>query len=330
MPSTSVLCFYHAPCNDGASAAAALDFRLRAAEPDVQIEFLPMGFTLRWDDPFPEDYLEQIDTHHTPVSHIYIVDISLSPTKYNQLLEHLRGIDRLGEGEKPHTVCIDHHRTAVDSLDALQSYCDDTMIEIGPGLSGATLVWNYFNERGNEELPTPLLLRYVADQDVWEWKMKDSKAVNSALNTLDGHIESLAEELRWSMENESDWLETRRKQGEAILSVIESQVRKSYSRVLNIETEDGVEIRVVNSTENASELGNTLCEESDNTPNAIAWIYSIQRDWSIKCSLRSIEGGQITAREIAERFGGGGHDHAAGCRFENVEEFRKAVESFQK
>lgn len=329
MSETSILCFYHAPCNDGASAAAALDFRVRSADPNAHIDFLPMGFTLNWDDPFPEDYLEQIDTHHVPVSHIYIVDISLSPTKYTQLLDHLRSIDRLGE-EKPYTVCIDHHRTAVDSLEALQSYCDDTMIEIGPGLSGATLVWKYFNERRGEELPTPLLFRYVADQDVWEWKMEESKAINSALNTLDGHVESLTEELRWSLKDESDWLHTRLNQGKAILSVIESQVRKSYSRVLNIEAKDEVEIRVVNSTENASDLGNTLCEESDNAPNAVAWIYSIQRDWSVKCSLRSIPGGHITAREIAERFGGGGHDHAAGCRFESMEDFRNAVEGFQK
>lgn len=326
MSKNSILCFYHAPCNDGATAAAALDLRLRAADPAARIEYLPMSFTLHWDDPFPGDYLEQIDPHHSPVSAIYIVDISMSPTKYNQLLDYLREIGRLQKDEKPHTVCIDHHRTAIDSLEAIESYCDDTMIEIGPGLSGATLVWKYFNERRKEDLPTPLLLRYVADQDVWEWKLEDSKAINSALNTLNGQFETMKEELEQSLEDEAGWLQKRRSQGEAILSVINAQVQKSYSRVLNLEGPDGLEIRVVNSTENASELGNDLCEESDSTPNAIAWIYTIQRDWSIKCSLRSIPGGTVTARAIAERFGGGGHDHAAGCRFTDLDAFRKAVE----
>lgn len=328
MADNAILCFYHAPCNDGAGAAAALELRLRAAEPDALIEFVPMGFTLQWDDPFDDDFLEQIPTHRIPVSRIYVVDISMSPAKYDQLLEYLREHRRLGDAA-PRTICIDHHRTALDSREALDSYCDETLIEIGPGLSGATLVWRYFNATYGENPPIPLLLRYIADQDIWEWKMEDSKAVNSALNTLDGRAESLIDELRWSLEDEEGWLATRRSQGQAIVSVIDSQIQKAYSRVIDIEGTDRVEFRIVNATENSSELGNTLCNESDHAPNVIAWIYSIQRDWGVKCSLRSIPGGRIDARQIAERFGGGGHDHAAGCRFASAEEMRKAIDQFK-
>jgi nanoRNase/pAp phosphatase (c-di-AMP/oligoRNAs hydrolase) len=55
-------------------------------------------------------------------------------------------------------------------------------------------------------------------------------------------------------------------------------------------------------------------------------IYSVQKDWSVKCSVRSVEGGKMNARQVAERFQGGGHDNAAGCRFESMAEFRKAVD----
>ena len=325
---SAILCFYHAPCNDGASAAAALEYRLKKSRPDCAIELHPMSFTVEWDDPLPEEYMERFEGGEGTVAEIYIVDISLSPTKVRQILGHLREHGRLGPDD-PYIVCIDHHRTAIDHLDILNEYCDETMIEIGPGLSGATLVWKYWDGKLGEE-PMPLLLRYVADQDVWEWKMENSKAINSALNTLDGHADAMIEELQRSMEDTEGWMAERLAQGRAILSVIASQLQKSFSRVLNLERGDNVELRIVNATENASELGNMLCEESHHTPNAVAFIYSLQRDWSVKCSLRSIPGGIITARDIAERFGGGGHDHAAGCRFRNMEEFQQAISSLHQ
>lgn len=320
---SAILCFYHAPCNDGASAAAALAYRLRKSRPDCEIELHPMNFTVQWEDPLPEEYMERFDGHGGDVSEIYIVDISLSPTKVTQILDHLRQHGRLGP-EKPFIACIDHHRTAVDNLGILNEYCDETMIEIGPGLSGATLVWKYWDGKLGEE-PMPLLLRYVADQDVWEWKLENSKAINFALNTLDGHADSMIEELERSMQDSDGWMAERLAQGRAILSVINAQLQKSFSRVLNLERGDNVELRVVNATENASELGNLLCEESHYTPNVVALIYSVQRDWSVKCSLRSVPGGILTARDIAERFGGGGHDHAAGCRFRSLDEFQEAL-----
>lgn len=319
-----ILCFYHAPCNDGSASAAALRHRMNLVRPDDPIEFHPMTFTVEWDDPLPEEYLHRFDHDMPVISDIYIVDISLSPTKHRQIVDHLREIGKIGDAD-PHTVCIDHHRTALDNLDILTGYCDDTLVEIGPGLSGATLVWKYFNRLLGEDRPVPTLLSYVADQDIWEWKLEGSKEINSALNTLDGHAEEMIRELEWSMENEEEWRKSRFQQGSAILSVIDSQVQKAFSKVREFEGNEGVEFRVVNSTENSSELGNTLCQESHHKPNSIAMIYSIQRDWSVKCSLRSISGGRLNARQIAERFGGGGHDNAAGCRFPNLEAFREAL-----
>ncbi|MCB0711190.1 MAG: hypothetical protein KDD67_02550 [Ignavibacteriae bacterium] len=321
---STVLCFYHSPCNDGASAAAALTYRLQKSDPSRVVECHPMGFTVEWNDPLDEHYLKSLGHSHEKVSAIYIVDISISPEKYHQILAFLKGAGRIGE-EKPRTICIDHHRTALDNLEILQEYCDETLIEIGPGLSGATLVWKYFNSTEGE-LSIPTMLRYVADQDVWEWKLPFSKEINSALNTLDGVAATMVAELARSIEDEQNWFEKRKSQGEAILSVIESQLHKSYSRIFECDDRDGTEYRVVNATENASELGNMLCEESSKSPNVIAVIYSIQKNWSVKVSLRSIPGGKINARQVAERFGGGGHDHAAGCRFPDMMAFDRGLE----
>ena len=328
---TPVLCFYHSPCNDGAASAAALQHRLASAgynDGEYDIRFAPLTYTTDWDQPFPETYLEnEVQPKHR-VGEIFIVDLSMSRVKFDQILEHLRKENRIDE-EKPRVVCIDHHSTALDKIDELKEYCDETYIQIGAGLSGATLVWKYFNERFGEELETPLLLRYVADQDIWEWKLEDSKEVNAALNTLNGTVDEMSAELDACLADPASWLAGRKAQGAAIVAMVESQVHRAARQVAEFPAGD-VTLLVVNSTSFNSELGNYLCEHHENSPNVVAMIYTIQEDWAVRCSLRSIPGGRATARKIAERYGGGGHEHASGCRFGDFGKLRAAIEELGK
>lgn len=333
----SILCIHHAPCNDGAAAAAALAYRLieqqapashisENVDPNRTIEVMPLAFGKDWDAPIDEDYIEHLGHHTEIVREIYIVDISLSRARYDQIIEELGRRGRMGE-QKPRVICIDHHRSAVDRLEEIESFCDETYIQIGPGLSGATLVWKYFDEKsGNSSLPLPLLLQYVADQDIWEWKLPGSKEVNSALNTLNGMMPTLWQELLESISDPEEWLARRTAQGDSILSVVDSQVRRAFGATSRHVSTDGIEYMVVNATTNSSEIGNRLCEDSENSPDCVAMIFSVLDDWSVKVSVRTVSNGKVSARTVAERFGGGGHDNAAGCRFASVEELRSAIE----
>lgn len=332
----SVLCIHHAPCNDGAAAAAALAWRLRQNAPPPEenrgdpardtIEVMPLSFGRTWEAPIDEEYITHLGHHDEIVTAIYIVDISLSSNRFAQIIAELKRQNRIAE-EMPRVICIDHHQSAIERIDEISSYCDDTYIRIGPGLSGATLVWQYFDEQpGYEEVPMPELLRYVADQDIWEWKLPASREVNAALNTLDGMMPSLYDELVASIERPEEWMRLRRSQGESILSVIDSQIRRSFGNVTRKTSADGVEFMIVNATSNSSELGNRLCDDSDRTPDCVAMIYTVLEDWGVKVSVRTLSGGKLSAREVAERFGGGGHDNAAGCRFASLEEFRQALD----
>lgn len=328
---TTILCFYHYPCNDGSAAAAALGHRLgqeNYRDGDFDIRYCPVTYKGEWNDPFPEHYLENEVVPDHPVREIFIVDVTLSAVKFNQLADHLQARERLAEGPLAVT-CIDHHKTAIERIDELKSYCTETYIKIGPGLSGATLVWNYFNERFGNELPVPELLRYVADQDIWEWKLPDSKEINAALNTLDGSVATMEEELKACLASPEEWKQRRAAQGGAIVSMVDSQVLRSTRQVVPIAVGD-VHLLVVNATSYSSELGNHLCNESEHAPNAVAVIYSIQDDWSVRCSFRSIAGGKVNARMIAQRYAGGGHDHAAGCRFESFAAFRDALAELER
>jgi oligoribonuclease NrnB/cAMP/cGMP phosphodiesterase (DHH superfamily) len=244
------------------------------------------------------------------------------------LLAYLAEIDRLGP-QRPRLICIDHHLTALERIEELRAYCDVAMIEIGPGLSGATLVWKYFNGAFSQELDTPMLLRYVADQDIWEWKLEDSLEINSALNALDGHVESMIDELKLSMADEAAWRHDRFIEGRAILRMVDSQVVRSARSVRHVMVESTM-LSIVNSSAFNSELGNYLCRHSHHRPNVLAVLYSIQEDWSVRCSVRSVDGSTVNARQFAERFGGGGHDNAAGCRFADFATFRETLDRLER
>lgn len=324
----SVLCFYHSPCNDGAGSAIALEHRLLRAGTiggGHDLRLCPLNYTTDWDKPLPDGYLENEVVPEHPVDTIYMVDITFSKVKFEQILRHLREIDRLAV-DRPRVICIDHHKSALDREEELREFCDETYIRMGSNLSGSTLVWHYFNEKLGEDLPVPILLQYIADQDIWEWKLECSREINAALNVFEGHAEQMREELARSMENEEEWRRLRLTEGHAIVEMVDSQVAKTAWQAVDIPA-GRVTLRVLNSASFSSELGNHLSSESSLAPNVIAIIYSIQRDWDVRCSVRSISGGAVNAREFAERFGGGGHDNAAGCRFRSFEEFRAAIDA---
>jgi oligoribonuclease NrnB/cAMP/cGMP phosphodiesterase (DHH superfamily) len=326
----SILCFYHHPCNDGSAAAAALAFRLekeREAIGDFEIVWCPLSYVTDWEEEFPEEYVEETITPAHPVAEIFIIDVTISKVKFDQVLRYLEQIGRRGEAP-PRGICIDHHRTALDKKDEIALFCSETYIRMGPGLSGATLVWEYMNERFGPE-PTPELLLYVADQDIWEWKLPDSREINASLNVLDGSYEAMRAELEESMRSPEAWRNRRRLEGVAITAMVDNQVDRSIRAAMNLHIRF-FELRVVNATAFSSELGNRLCEQSEHSPDVLAVIYTVQSDWAVKCSVRSVPGGRLTARIFAERYGGGGHDHASGCRFESLDAFRSAIDEIRE
>lgn len=326
---STILCWYHSPCNDGSAAAAALEYRLldeykRRGEEAPRIEFVPFTHGLSWDDPLKGEWIESNITPDTPVSAIYFVDIAISAVRMKQVLNHLRAIERLQSEEIP-IVCIDHHKSALDRSEEIRSYCTDMDIRIAPGMSGATLAWSYFDSRFNNPIPTPGLLLYVADQDLWEWKLANSETINASLNTFDGRVASMRDELAAWMADPEGRLHYHMQRGEGITALVDQQVRKAAIHVQAHRMASGPMLLVANATSFTSELGNFLCTEHEETPQVVALLYTIQQDWVVRCSVRSVPGGDVSARMIAERYGGGGHEHAAGCRFSSIKAFRSAL-----
>ncbi|MFQ5418469.1 MAG: hypothetical protein ACE5FL_15690, partial [Myxococcota bacterium] len=81
-------------------------------------------------------------------------------------------------------VVLDHHLTARDHF-ASNPGVENALVERGHTVqfdlnhSGAILAWSYFHP----DEPSPDILQYVEDQDLWNWKLPRSQEVNAAIGS---------------------------------------------------------------------------------------------------------------------------------------------------
>ena len=178
---------------------------------------------------------------------------------------------------------LDHHITAQDSLKDLPfAYFDMNR-------SGAVLAWEWAHTH-----PVPWLLRYVQDKDLWQWQLPASREISAALASYPFGFE------RW----ESLQFETLKVEGTGILRSEKALVEKMATEVTMVSFE-GHMVPAVHSAVLTSQIGEYL---SDKHPFCLIWH---QKDGRRYFSLRSRSGG-ISVADIAAKYGGGGHTHAAG------------------
>jgi len=264
---------YHAGCPDGFGAAWAAR---RAWGADGR--YIPRSH----DDDFDPDPFED--------SQVVIADISLRN-------EQLRA---LGEVASNVTV-LDHHLTARDHY-ASDPSVENTLSAQGHRVlfdldhSGAILAWNYFHPG---EQP-PDLLRYVEDQDLWNWALPQSQEVNAAIGSYSRSFEcwdELAERPIASLADE----------GRPIVRANEKEVERSLklAHPIAIGTE---RIESVNGGQPRAAIGHALAKRAAyGKPWGIVYRLFGTR---VDCTIYSL--GDLDASEIATRFGGGGHRNAAG------------------
>ena len=207
-----------------------------------------------------------------PGRHLVIVDFSYPrPT-----LESIAG-------EAASLKVLDHHITAEKALAGLPfAYFDQKK-------SGAVLAWEWAHD-----VPTPWLLQYIQDKDLWQWALPNSREINAALASYPFDFQV------WDGLRQ----ETLEAEGRAILRYENELVRKIVSRAALVPFH-GATVLAVQSAVLTSQLGERL---SDGYPFCVIWH---DRDGRRYYSLRSRQGGADVA-EIATGYGGGGHTHAAG------------------
>ena len=178
---------------------------------------------------------------------------------------------------------LDHHVTAQAALTGLP-YTYFNMEK-----SGAVLAWEWAHQE-----PVHWLLRYIQDKDLWQWQLPMSREINSALASYPFTFEV------WS-ELRQDILEV---EGRGILRHENVLVNK-FAEEANMVSFAGHTVPMVYSPVLTSQIGERLAEHH---PFCVIWHQFEGRRYF---SLRSRESG-VAVSEIATRYGGGGHTHAAG------------------
>jgi len=213
----------------------------------------------------------------------YIVDFSFPP----EILMKIRG----------KVIVMDHHQTAIDKLGNFSQYNIELVLDVTR--SGARIAYDYFKDR----VPSNMIfiVNYVQDYDLWKFDLTNSKVVNTYFNTL-----SRTEFMDWdvaSQQSHAEW----DKNGFILLRQQRMLVEQHLDRA--VPSTNGVYATI-----NAGCLQNEIAEELLLRHKDIEYVSVYHHNDMMgrtKYSLRSRPGG-YDVRAVAERFGGGGHQSAAG------------------
>lgn len=289
------LIIFHAPgCLDGFGAAFAAWKHF-----GDEAEYLPMGYKdprVAWD----ATRAELIFPTAVAGREVFVLDFSFP-------LEVTLALTRLSAG----FTWLDHHQTAfemwcggIPDHGVFFDSSDGSFIRLDNNRSGAALAWSFF--RPGERLPA--LIEYIEDRDLWRFALKGTEHATAALASYPMDFAT------WDrfVGNEAELLA----EGEAIRRYYRQQLdgALAVSRT-PLTLFLGGDQEVTGLAANlpplfASEAGGQLAEES----GTFGATYFRAADGKMRFSLRSR--GDFDVAALAQRFGGGGHKHAAGFEVE--------------
>lgn len=200
-------------------------------------------------------------------------------------------------------ISLDHHETAKKNLEGI-SNCHFDLSN-----SGAYLAFEFLF---GKETKKPLFVELVRDRDLWLFEKEGTREFSAFMFYFAEHKFEIWESLLCKDDSflpDEEMKQNTFPQGKQALIIqkvsIDNAIRSAYTT-----TYDGKIIKVVNSQEHESEIGDILT--NDKKCNlALIWS-AVPKAKLLKFSARSK--GNNEARLFAQKFAGGGHDQAAGFK----------------
>lgn len=273
---------YHFPCPDGFTAAWAAHQKYSYCA-----TFLPESHS------FTETKKLLADPRISEMTIVFL-DICCSRNQLEQLHKLTNG----------NVLVLDHHQTTEEQCgDLPYVYIDKTR-------SGAGITWDTLHDT-----PRPFIIDLVEDRDIWKWEIPNAQQYLLWLDTVHYTFDN------WTQA--AEWLNDPKTRKEMLTKGMNFKEFKDwilYQRILTHRkihklTLKNHELPCVNMPVFQSQLGNYLATCSP--CGAAAIYYRDATHWHF--SLRSIETG-IDVAKLAEKYGGGGHKHAAGFRVKSLSE----------
>lgn len=211
-----------------------------------------------------------------------------------------------------HIHVVDHHVTNKKYLEKYKTSRNVT-VTYSEDKCAAKIAWVTFAKTNQY----PWWINVVDDRDRWVWTHEDSKALSKAI-----YCKLMNDEI----DEFNDWsdaqIATAKQCGQKMLEEDQKGIDRMTSNAIPASFGRYSVLITSGSGRFFSEVGNILAKKCD---IAAMWSYDLERDeW--KVSLRSI--GNVDVARIANRFGGGGHKHAAGFRIDGSRGNVRTVFSF--
>lgn len=191
-------------------------------------------------------------------------------------------------------VALDHHATSAAAIKLAHEYVYDN------NHSGAVIAWNFFHPQKS----TPVLLKYIEDNDIWNFRMPHAQAVGRALSTQPftfNNWNKLAKDFE-----DPVVLKKYIAKGQLITEYRNSLLNELVELNSYFIKFENKKILTCNAPHFfASELGHLLAAKQP--PFSIIWSNLGDK---IHVSLRGA--GKIDVGKISKKYGGGGHFNAAG------------------
>ena len=292
-------CFYHNDM-DGHCAGAIVKMK----HPDAEMHEINYGYD------FTDDVLAAVGTAHDEEDNIIIVvDFSFKPEEFEQLVKDGWAV-----------IWCDHHETAITAAAKYPAIHKDMDGNCSTDKAGAQLTWEYFCAGK----PLPLAVHYVSQWDIWDHSDPHIIPFNRGLQlteTTDPASEQAMVMWKELFENSREGDNRRWNAVDQVMNIgtIGEAMKAQYDfkiakNAYYIPDWEGYRTVALNSY-----VMDSYCifehadkwEELD--PQVLVWYYQCP-DGKWLNSLRSYPGTDTDVRVIAERFGGGGHAGAAGCK----------------
>jgi len=275
-----ILCIYHGKCADGFTGAWVVNRWNQDLPNPNEIEFHPGVYG---DD-------------EPPINGRHVILIDFSYDRETMIL-----ISKFAAS----ITVLDHHKTAEANMADLEKllYCPATII-FDMNSAGCELAAEYFfpGERH------PSVLHHIADRDLWNFDMMNTKAISLAVFSYEYTFEN------WDFLMHPQNYTQLVLDGQAINRKHTKDIEELFVGTL-VWREiyvDGKLYKVATFNVpyfHSSELGNYAMQNTD-TDFALCWYISHKNEY--KYSLRSIDE-RVDVSMIAKEFGGGGHRNSSGC-----------------
>jgi len=259
---------YHSSCYDGFGAAFCAWLSLGDGA-----KYIPVSYG----KPIPD----------VSGDHLFILDFAYSEVEMLELIG-LRKFKKI--------TVLDHHVTAQAKLEPLVNRFENVEIIFDMTRSGALITWDYFNPG----MGAPRLIQHISDRDLWEFKLKDSRAVHKALVSYPMDFQT------WAGFDVHELIRRGRPLLELYDQLVANICKSQWDQ--NI---DGHLVPVVNTSIAWSEVGERLLIQNPTVPFVASFtVFETEVMWSLRS--RKNEGFDVS--EVALKFGGGGHKTAAGFK----------------